>query len=172
MGSKHITWDDFFLEFLKLMHAFAFRLTNQKADAEDLVHDTVVNLLRSRRKIIELDTPLAFVFRAMRNQWIDHIRKERMKTESLDDPLNVELQNELPVFKPTVQDDLENKDLLNTIRQNNARLSDRERLLLTLMLEGLSCEEIAEILNEDVRIIRYDCNALKAKLRYRFRNKG
>jgi RNA polymerase sigma-70 factor (ECF subfamily) len=147
-------------------------LTNRKADAEDLVQDTFVRVLSSGRKIMELNQPLAFVFRVMRNQWIDHLRKRRVRTESLDDPLNVELQNELPVYTPTVQRDLENKELLNAIRQNKLRLSDREKLLLTLMAEGLSYEEIAEMLNEDLRIIRYECTALKTKLKYRFRNRG
>ena len=169
MQSQYSTWEDFFLQFLRLMHVYACRLTRRVEDADDLVNDTVVRILRSRRQPSELDEPIAWVFLIMKRIWIDHLRKaKRAHFESIDDPER-ELQRELPGFDPTVHRDLENKNLLDAIRQKTAKLTARERLLLELMSEGMTCEEIAELLNEDLRITRYDCNALKAKLKYRFR---
>jgi DNA-directed RNA polymerase specialized sigma24 family protein len=49
--------------------------------------------------------------------------------------------------------------------------SQEELTLLRLHLgEELSANEIAELLNKDVGVVRTDLNAVSAKLRYRARN--
>lgn len=170
MSSHHSTWEDFFMESLRLMYAYAYRLTRRKADyAEDLVQDTIVKILQSGCKISELNKPpLAYVRRTMLNTWIDRIRRaKRAHLESLDDLSNLKLQKELPVHDPVVQRNFENKELLETITPKIGPLSSDEMRLFKLACQGLNCEEMSERLSEDVRITRANFNALKAKLRYR-----
>ena len=90
------------------------------------------------------------------------------------DDVDSDIQKQLPVSVPTVQRDLENEEILETIKYD--RLSSREQWLLALLVEGNSYEVISEILQEDLRIIRFECTALKIKLRHRYahskKNKG
>lgn len=45
----------------------------------------------------------------------------------------------------------------------------REKELIKLYLEGYKCEEIADKLNEDARLVRVDLNAAKSKLHQRIK---
>jgi hypothetical protein len=57
------------------------------------------------------------------------------------------------------------------IRKQLTFLSHDERVLLELMIEGQSSKNISEILQLDVLMVRYKCNALEAKLRGYVRSK-
>lgn len=163
------SWEDLFITLHKALYSYAVRLTGGRTESvDDLVQDTIVRILRSSHGPTELKSPLAYMLHTMRTVLIDQARKVKHIQISLDDP-SVELQNQLPSLEPSTQRDLENKELLDVIRLKSAKLSSRERCLLELMLNGLDCKEISNILNEDVRITRADSNALKAKLKYRLK---
>jgi len=169
MNSYDSTWEDLCLQFYPRLSAHARRLTHGNIErAEDLVQETMVRILGCDRPSSEIQTPLAYAFTIMKNALRDQIRKStRRQIVSLDDPLNVELQKQLPVIQPTVQRDLENKGLLKAVKLKGGRLTGREGRLLELMADGKDAGQIADIFEEDIRIIKSDCNALKAKLRYR-----
>jgi RNA polymerase sigma factor (sigma-70 family) len=171
MDSLQLTWEELFLEFDSWMYAYAkSRYRGQMDRAEDLVQETILRVLKCPRKPGDLRSPRAYVITTMQSAFNDGLKKSmRAPLESLDDQ-NVGLQKNL-VSQSEVQRNLERQELLNAIRQEMARLSPRERRLLELLLEGKTPEEISEILEEDVRIIRVDVNALKSKLRYRLRDK-
>lgn len=52
-----------------------------------------------------------------------------------------------------------------------ADLTKREKNLLALHLQGLSNDQIASALSEDVKITRVDMNAVVAKIRYRLQHR-
>ncbi len=49
------------------------------------------------------------------------------------------------------------------------RLNKRESDVLARFLEGFSCVEIATQLHDDPRVISYELNALRTKVRYHMR---
>ena len=171
MESQPSTWEGFCVQFFGPLYANARKLTGNADNAPDLVQETFVRLLSSSCEFQYVKTPLAYAFRTMKNILIDEFRRaKRAPQKSLDDPNDVELQNELS-YQSTMQSELEQKELLGTIRQKSdrltARLSKRERVLHALLTSEKTIAEISIILNEDIRITRTDCYALKAKLRYR-----
>lgn len=174
MSSELLTWEDVYLHHRRRMLARAYSLTKDPDDAEDLVQDTNLRLLGSSYQPGDFREPLALVFRVMLNIFIDGLRKAKSgQTRSLDDPLNVDLQYELPITEPTVQHDMETMEAFEAMERRKGPLSPRERCLFELMKADKTCEEISHILNEDVRITRADCAALMNKLKYRLRkNKG
>ena len=100
------------------------------------------------------------------DDWPDSwTRPDRILIESLDDE-DSDIQKQLPVSVPTVQQDLEIKEILEKMKPG--RLSLREQCLLELLIKGKSFEDISHILQEDIRIIRSDFNTLKAKSKYRY----
>lgn len=166
-----LTWEKLFLEFYGWMYAYARSLYRGLTDrADDLVQETVVRILKCPRKPGDLRSPRAYVITTMQSAFRDDLRKsKRAPLDSLDDPKNVALQAKL-VSHSTVERDLEKRELLDAMRQQSARLSQHERRLLDMLLDGQTHEDISEALGEDIRITRVDCNALKSKLRYRLKN--
>jgi len=171
MESQPSTWEELCVQFYGPLCANARKITSNADSALDLVQETFVRLQSSSRDFKSVNEPLAYAFRVMKNILIDEFRRaKRAPQKSLDDPNDLELQNELS-YQPTMQSEMEQKELLETIRQKSdrvtAQLSDHERELFRLMKSGKSIKEISIIRNEDIRITRIDCYSLKAKLRYR-----
>ena len=165
----HLTWESLFVQFRRLLCAYAYRLTRNAAIAEDLVQEAFVRAIGSGHEPDQLKAPVAYVRKTMRNIVVDYARKSKgFQFESLDDVNNVDLQKQLPIVDSTIQRDLEDREIHEAIRLKSGRLSPREKRLLELLLEGKTCADISEIFGEDIRIIRSDVNALKAKLRYRY----
>lgn len=172
MKSQPSTWGEFCVQFNSPLYANARKLTGNADSALDLVQETIVRLLSSSCNFQDVKQPLAYAFQSMRNITIDGGRRvQRAPHKSLDDPDDLELQTELPSYQPTMQSELEHKELLGTIRQRfprlTAGLSAHERELFDYLTSGYTIAEISKIRNEDIRITRADCYALRVKLRYR-----
>lgn len=161
-------WEKACEEFLSRLTLSAHRLTNNRIyDAEDLVQETICRALSYNRNPKEISNTLSYLLRMMRNVWIDKwVKENTARTESLDDALSAGIH---PVIEPTIIRTLENEELQNKIQSRQVGLTHRERLLLTMYVNGYTAKEIAEKLNEDVRLTRSDLNALIAKVRYRLK---
>jgi RNA polymerase sigma factor (sigma-70 family) len=146
--------------------SFARRLSNGRVyDAEDLTQETACRALTYSRNPEEIRNPLSYLLRMMRNIWIDKWAKENTaNVESLDDLLST---GRHPIVEPVAQRLLENEELQHDMSVKQGPLDSREKLLLELYLKGFKCKEIADKLNENVRLTRSDLNAVKAKVRYR-----
>lgn len=138
---------------------------------EDLVQDTILRCLKYAPDLKNIEDPIRYLYRTMRNLLFDRRRKHEVV--SLDDPTSSELEKDVSLrIEPRILSLLEEKELIESFRESlRGPLTLEEKELLKLMLEGLDSNEIAEILREDVRLTRYNCNALKAKLRYRVKKK-
>ena len=132
----HLTWENLFVQFRRrLLYAYAYRLTRNAANAEDLVQEAFVRVLGSGHEPDQLRAPLAYVRKTMRNITVDYARKfQGVQFESLEDANNVDLGKQLPAVDPTVQRDLEDREIRETIKQKSGRLSPREKRLLELLL--------------------------------------
>jgi RNA polymerase sigma factor (sigma-70 family) len=163
-------WERLFLHFYPPLLANAKMLTDDMASSEDLVQETIVRCLSYAPKPQKIRNPLGYLIRTMRHAWLDD--KHKVKAASLDDPTSPEA---LATERLTVEVDplrsLENEELLKRLYERRGVLASREERLLELLLGGNTNEEIAQELGEDIGVIRSDMNALKAKLRYRLRNR-
>jgi len=169
-------WEKVCEELKDALKAKALRLANGRVeDAEDLVQGTVCRILMYPRNPQKIGSPLRYLFRVMRNLWIDGERKERRKkTDSLDELRSRETEQNHrrsvePTVEPTALRMLENNEFRDKLRAKQGPLTTREKLLLALYLRGYSRKEIADMLNEDVRLIRSDLNAVIAKVRGRLK---
>lgn len=150
----------------------ARRLANGRLpDAEDLMQETFCRALTYPSNPGEINNPLGYLLRVMRNVWRDKWVKERTAvTDSLDELLKSDRPRTAePAMESDVQRILENEELMAKMKVKQGRLTNREELLLKLHLEGFSCKLIAIKLNEDARLTRSDLNAVRTKVRYRLR---
>jgi RNA polymerase sigma factor (sigma-70 family) len=148
------------------LKSYARRLANGRAyDVEDLLQETICRALTYSPDPREIKSPLSYLLRMMRNSWIDRWKKENSaNVESLEDLLN---SGQHPTVEPVVQRMLESRELQHEMAAKQGPLTPREKLLLELYLKGLKCQDIADRLDENVRLTRSDLNAVKAKVRYR-----
>ncbi|MBM0125357.1 SigE family RNA polymerase sigma factor [Pimelobacter simplex] len=119
----------------------ALMLTGDRMSAEDLVQDTMVNVVRRWSKVRRADDPVAYVCRMTLNQWRDLGRRRgaRIVEMPLDDPGP---SNEAS----TIATDEALLDRL-TLRDALSELTAKQRAVLYFRYyEDLSVREVANIL--------------------------
>lgn len=127
---------------LPRMRRFAHGLSRDLADADDLSQMTVERALRSRDQWQEGTRLDSWVYRIMRNLWIDTVRSRRRKEWSEAPPEAAEEVGEDP--SGAIEAGL---DLQRVMAAMN-RLPDEQREVLALILiEGFGYREAAEILD-------------------------
>jgi RNA polymerase sigma factor (sigma-70 family) len=127
-------------ELLPALRRFAYSLTGQMADADDLLQSTVEKLLS---KPVPSDVPLAkWAFRVCRNQWIDDYRAHKVRQTAAQSP---ELTDGQIVDGAHA---VEQQMTLARVNRAMDQLPDDQRSILALVcLQGQSYKDVAEILS-------------------------
>ena len=161
-------WEQTCVALYERLTSYASRLANGKSyNAADLVQETVARVLSYPPNPEQIANPLSYLLTVLRNVWSSSWREQHTaETESLEPLISTGALDHLAV-EPDVFRILKNEELLKQLSVRKGRLSPREELLLNLYLQGLSCKEIAALLNDNQRLISADLNALLTKLRYR-----
>ncbi|MBT0669499.1 sigma-70 family RNA polymerase sigma factor [Novosphingobium profundi] len=127
---------------LPRLRRFARGLTQDIADADDLCQQTVERALKSRHQWQDGTRLDAWVYRIMRNQWIDEVRARTRRSQTFvheDEGLNVGT-----VGAPAAESLVE----LGNVERALARLPEEQREAVVLvMVEGFAYKEAAEILD-------------------------
>ncbi|MBH0112066.1 RNA polymerase sigma factor [Novosphingobium sp. YJ-S2-02] len=128
-------------DLLPRLRRFARGLTQDAADADDLCQQTVERALKARHQWQEGTRLDAWVYRIMRNQWIDEVRARSRRSQTFtheDEGLNV---------GNTGHEDAENLVELGNVERALALLPAEQREAVVLVLvEGFAYKEAAEIL--------------------------
>ena len=126
---------------LPRLRRFAHALSRNSFDADDLVQATVERALRSRAQW-EPGTRLdSWLYRIMRNLWIDTVRS-RGRREDLHAPID-EAETVAEDPRNAIEASIDLRTAMNAMR----RLPDEQREIVALILiEGLGYRECSEIL--------------------------
>lgn len=130
------TFHDDLVALLPKLRVQALALTRNRAAAEDLVQDTVVNALAARAQFRPGTNLAAWLHRILRNRFISDVRKHRPKVAIEDAPVDALACAADPA------DRLITKELARALDRLPA---DQRETLLLVTLHGLSCEEVAEV---------------------------
>lgn len=126
---------------LPRLRRFARGLTHDAADADDLCQQTIERALKSRQQWHEGTRLDAWVYRIMRNQWIDETRARKRRSQTFvheDEGMNV---------GNGAHHDAENLVELGNVGRALARLPEEQREAVVLVLvEGFAYKEAAEII--------------------------
>lgn len=69
-----------FREYYRPMTAYAFRFLSNLSDSESIVQDVFLRLWQKRREIMITSSLQHYLFRSVKNQCINHIEHEKIKT--------------------------------------------------------------------------------------------
>lgn len=140
----------------------AFRLTGEKADAEDIVQDAFLRLWHIREKLDGYDSVEALAMQITRNLAIDYLRTRHDE---------VPLQN--PVFETCHTKDpaeeYENRDAARQIRRIIETLPSLQQTIIRMKdIECYEVPEIAEITGSQIEAVRMNLSRARKKVRDEF----
>jgi RNA polymerase sigma-70 factor (ECF subfamily) len=146
----------------------AFRLTGNRVDAEDLVQEAYI---RAYRFFHRYDSSLPFsawLYRILTNAHIDEVRRRnRFKLASLDEP---HPETGTPVdyadSSPNPEALLVNDQMESEIQEGIQAMTPEFRIAVLLAdMEGLSYEEIAEVMETSIGTVRSRIHRGRKQLR-------
>jgi RNA polymerase sigma-70 factor, ECF subfamily len=157
---------------------FARRRVENLDDALDMVQDAVVRLLKYLPDPKLIKVRQNYWLKTIQNSCIDQLRQRQLSGTTAvpletahDDDDDETLLFDIPdpgrgpEMSALINEETER--LLTELEFHCADFAMRERNLLALHLQGFSNNEIANVCDESVNLIRADMNALLAKIRYR-----
>jgi len=154
---------------MDVLYNFALRMTNNAADAEDLLQETYLKAYRFWDSYEQGTNIRAWLFRIMKNSYINRYRKESKEPETVD-------YDEVKNYRGTVRDDgTDPNDLQQVIFGNLlddevagaiAGLPEDFRTVLILCdIEGLTYEETAEFVDIPLGTVRSRLHRARKVLR-------
>lgn len=121
----------------------ALRITLNRAEAEDIVQDTLIKVWNRREEWNSIDSIEAFSLTVCRNLSLDRIRKKGNDNDSLEDVKAAE-----PLASSNPQDRMIQTDKVRLIRQIVDGLPEKQRSCMQLRdFEGKTYKEIAGVLD-------------------------
>lgn len=133
-----------------MVYNLAFRMVANAEDAADLTQEVFLSVWRNLSSFQGKSAFSTWLYRLTTNAAIDFLRKEKHRNTVSITVEDEEGEHELDVPDETAspQQELERKELREAVREGLARLSpDHRQILLLREMEGLSYQEIADVLD-------------------------
>jgi len=162
-----------FMPHIGALKTFAFHLTYNEADADDLVQETYMKAFKFIEKYEKGTNAKAWLFKILKNAYINEYRKKAKNPQKVDVEdvglvRTTENQNER--LKADLRDDIYTNEMGDEITRAMDKLpEDFKTVILLCDIEGFSYEEMSKIIDIPVGTIRSRLfrarNALKELLK-------
>ena len=142
--------------FSRPLYATAFRILNDAAEAQDIVHDAFVALWEKAATFeTSRGTAFSWALTLTRNRAIDRLRSRRRRAELLDSSAPSDLGLDENSSGPSADDSASASDQAVAVRAAVATLpADQQRALELAFFGGLTQEEIAARLRTPLGTIK------------------
>jgi RNA polymerase sigma-70 factor (ECF subfamily) len=161
------------LAYIDSLHNLARYLTRNEADADDLVQETYARALRSAAQFTPGTNLKAWLFRILRNAFVDQYRRDR-RDPTVGGLDTVDPTGQGPAQEEWLRDDLELDRLRNIVAEDLEKalrsLSEEARTVILLDLEGQTETEVAEILGCAVGTVKSRLARARVALRQRLKD--
>ena len=168
-GDFH-AFKELFESYKSLVIDLCFRLVGNKEEAEDLTQEVFFKIYKSIKTCRHRSKVSTWIYKIAFNLSLNHVRKKRqlswLSLDNFSEQSNGEILNAHPA-PPRDQPDafLEQKERENIMWQMINSLPKNQRVALILQkYEGLSCQEIAEILECSITTVQARLHRAKENL--------
>lgn len=137
-----------------LQHLFrtAYRLSHNRADADDLLQDTCIAACEQLAALEHTEHPRRWLVRVLYNRFIDGARrKKRLPVVALDTEAAV---HALVSAEPTPEETLRQREMGQALERAFLQLEEAQRVVLALRVEGYGLPEISAITGIGTEVLR------------------
>jgi len=163
-------FDQLSLRYRGRVYGMIYNMTSNREDAADLTQDALIKAFQSINRFQGQSSFFTWLYRIAVNSTLTHLRKNRLRTffslEKVDenDRQSAEVIEAL-TDNTGVERDTFVRELQERLNEAMQKLSIRHRTVVTLFeIDGLSHQEIAEIMNCSVGTVRSRLHYAKQQL--------
>ena len=162
-----------FAELLRRFRAPVFnlclRMLKNRDDAEDVAQDVFIKVFGMLERYDDRYAFRSWIFKIAANQCIDFIRRNRVKLQSLDEPMNYkgeEIERQFPDQAPNPEETVETREIGQLLLQITDELPPHYRSMIVLRhQEQLSYEEIADVLDLPLGTVKARIHRARAMMK-------
>jgi len=149
------------------LYRLAFRLTGQKAEAEDLFQELLIKAFGKLDVIVTIDEPGSWLSRVMYNLFVDERRRyARRRLQTVDEGFLTGDGIEGFAGTDNPEQDQQRLERFQQLDEALGKLSDEHRLIVLLHdTEGYKLEEIHELIGVPVGTVKSRLHRARARLR-------
>jgi len=151
----------------KATYNFAYRLTNNEADARDLTQDAFIRVYRAWRSFVPGTSFLSWIYRIVTNLYRDELRRKkgRFQEEIPEDNAPQDFGGQKPLAVDPIEDYMAGQ-LSEPMARSLEQLSSEQRQVIVLAdIEEYSYQEIADIMGCSIGTVRSRLHRARALLR-------
>jgi RNA polymerase sigma-70 factor (ECF subfamily) len=162
---KNISFRNDVLPLKNELFRLALRITLNRAEAEDIVQDTLIKVWNNRGHWDDIDSIEAYCLTITRNLSLDHLKKSGRDTKSLDEKPQDEIDHSSNPYEEMLQ-----KDRINLLHRLVDRLPEKQRSCMQLRdFEGKPYKEIANILSITEEQVKVNIFRARQAIKQQFR---
>ena len=161
------TFEQLLRPHLNRLFRFAYRLTGNKAEAEDLFQDVLLKLFGKVDELVEIAEPGSWISRVLYNHFIDNRRRfARQRLVSVEEAQLPQGSVDSMPGGDSPEHDVERLENIVRLEKALAELSEKHRLVILLHdTEGYKLKEIQVITGDPVGTIKSRLHRARARLR-------
>ena len=160
---QEISFRDDILPLKDKLFRLALRITFDRAEAEDVVQDTMIRVWNKREEWTQFGSIEAYCLTVAKNLAIDRSQKK----EAQNVELTPEMEEESEISGP--YDQLVNNERMSIIHRLINELPEKQRLIMQLRdIEEESYKEIAKILNLTEEQVKVNLFRARQKVKQRY----
>ena len=159
--NDQMAFDQLFFKYKSSVYRFAYYLTQNKNEADDLFQETWLRVVKNVNKNSKIKDFKAWIFTISNNLHRDELRKKKIRrlffssiqieTENSKDFF----ENSKQEFKSEMRDESKNIEFNMMFQQAVAKLTNKQRRVFILQeIEGFKQKEISKILNIPVGTVK------------------
>ena len=161
----HVQFEIFVKPHLNKLYRLAYRLTNQRDDAEDLVQEVLLTVYPRLEEMRHIDKLAPWLSRILYRKFVDQYRKQkRSLIDYTDDDQSIYESQTDTSMQPA--EHLNNSQTQSMLNLALGKLNEDQRVLIMLHdVEGYTLQEIADMLDTPIGTLKSRINRARTKLR-------
>jgi RNA polymerase sigma-70 factor, ECF subfamily len=159
--NDQLAFDQLFFKYKSSVYRFAYYLTQNKNEADDLFQETWLRVVKNMNKNNKIKDFKAWIFTIANNLHRDELRKKKIRRlffsskQIITEDSKSTFENSDQEIKSNMNDTSKNLEFNMTFQQAVANLNSRQRRVFILQeIEGFKQKEISQILNIPVGTVK------------------
>lgn len=158
-GGQVAAFDQLILKYRERVYGVVYNMTSNREDAADLTQDAFIKAFQSIHRFQGQSSFFTWLYRIAVNSTLTHLRKSKLRTFFSFEKIHEEDKSaevlSLLTDKAGTDRELLAKELQEKLNEAMQKLSTKHRTVVTLFeIDGMSHEEIAEVMNCSVGTVR------------------